>query len=49
MVPLVILFADFTIVICAVGAILMGVLVFSDWNKKKEHGDHPHDSTPGHH
>jgi len=49
MIQLTILFADITAVICAVGAIIFCVLLFSDWDKKKEHGDHAPDSDQMHH
>jgi hypothetical protein len=49
MLPLVILFAQFTIAICVVGAIIFSVLYFSDWGEKKEHGDRAPHSDHKHH
>jgi len=49
MIQLTILFADITAVICTVGAIIFCVLLFSDWDKKKEHDDHGHETDHVHH
>jgi hypothetical protein len=48
MIPIMILFAEITAVICAVGAIIFCVLLFSDWDKENEHSEHAHDSEHGH-
>jgi len=43
MLPLTILFADFTIVFCVIGAAISMILLFSNWGEKKgHHEDHSH-------
>ncbi len=43
MLPLYILFAEITAVVCAVGAIIFCILLFSDWEEKGNHSDHTHE------
>jgi hypothetical protein len=43
MLPLTILFPEFVIVFCIIGAVISMVLLFSNFGEKKDgHEDHPH-------
>ncbi|MCY7409649.1 MAG: hypothetical protein LH473_05195 [Chitinophagales bacterium] len=52
MLPLVILFPIFVIVICVVGITIFSILIFSGWEKTLHHHDEDHshsDSSHTHH